>query len=246
MTTDNALVIIPARLASTRLPNKPLALIGRDPMIVHVWRRALEANIGPVIVACGDAEIGEAIEKAGGIAVMTDPNLPSGSDRVWAAAQSFDADATYSHIVNVQGDLPTLEPRLIAAAQSALVAGKADIGTLVAEMTDADEIYDPNTVKAAVTFPSGQTTASALYFSRNPVPWGEGPLYHHIGLYAYTRDALQRFVTLDPSPLEKRERLEQLRALENGMRIAAGLVDTVPFGVDTAADLERARDLLAP
>ncbi|MEQ9110000.1 MAG: 3-deoxy-manno-octulosonate cytidylyltransferase [Rhodospirillaceae bacterium] len=246
MTTDNALVIIPARLASTRLPNKPLALIGRDPMIVHVWRRALEANIGPVIVACGDAEIGEAIEKAGGIAVMTDPNLPSGSDRVWAAAQSFDADATYSHIVNVQGDLPTLEPRLIAAAQSALVAGKADIGTLVAEMTDADEINDPNTVKAAVTFPSGQTTASALYFSRNPVPWGEGPLYHHIGLYAYTRDALQRFVTLDPSPLEKRERLEQLRALENGMRIAAGLVDTVPFGVDTAADLERARDLLAP
>ena len=145
-----------------------------------------------------------------------------------------------------RGDLPTLEPRLIAAAQSALVAGKADIGTLVAEMTDADEINDPNTVKAAVTFPSGQTTASALYFSRNPVPWGEGPLYHHIGLYAYTRDALQRFVTLDPSPLEKRERLEQLRALENGMRIAAGLVDTVPFGVDTAADLERARDLLAP
>ncbi|MEQ8734298.1 MAG: 3-deoxy-manno-octulosonate cytidylyltransferase [Rhodospirillaceae bacterium] len=245
MTIDNALVIIPARLASTRLPNKPLALIGRDPMIVHVWRRAVEANIGPVIVACGDAEISEAIENAGGIAVMTDPNLPSGSDRVWAAAQSFDADATYSHIVNVQGDLPTLEPRLIAAAQSALVTGKADIGTLVAEMTDTDEINDPNTVKAAVTFPPGQTTASALYFSRNPVPWGEGPFYHHIGLYAYTRDALQRFVTLDPSPLEKRERLEQLRALENGMRIAAGLVDTVPFGVDTAADLERARDLLA-
>ncbi len=246
MTTNNALVIIPARLAATRLPNKPLALIGRDPMIVHVWKRAVEADIGPVIVACGDAEIAVAIEKVGGIAVMTDPNLPTGSDRVWAAAQSFDADATYSHIVNVQGDLPTLEPRLIAAAQSALVTGKADIGTLVAEITNDAEINDSNTVKAAVTFAPGQTIATALYFSRNPLPWGDGPLYHHIGLYAYTREALKRFVALDPTELEKRERLEQLRALEDGMRIAAGLVDTIPFGVDTAADLERARSILAP
>lgn len=240
------LVVIPARLAASRLPDKPLALIGSDPMIVHVWRRTVEANVGPVVVACGDPEIGEAVEKAGGQAVMTDPDLPSGSDRVWAAAQTFDPDGAYDCIVNVQGDLPTLEPKLVQAAVGALAQGEADIGTLVAEITDSSEATDPNVVKVAVDFPERQNFASALYFSRSTIPSGAGPLYHHIGIYSYTRAALKRFVSLPPAGLEIRERLEQLRALDAGMRITAGLVDSIPFGVDTPADLERARRLLAP
>ncbi|MDG2242098.1 MAG: 3-deoxy-manno-octulosonate cytidylyltransferase [Rhodospirillaceae bacterium] len=246
MTKNKTLVVIPARLASMRLPDKPLAMIGSDPMIVHVLQRAVEADVGPVIVACGDQAIADAIEKAGGNAVMTDRDLPSGSDRVWAAAQQFDPDSEYNCIVNVQGDLPTFEPRLVKAAVDALHDGQADIGALVAEITDPAETDDPNVVKVAIHFPEGQTVAPALYFSRNRIPSGDGPAFHHIGIYAYTRDALKRFVALPPASLEIRERLEQLRALANGMRIAAGLVDTIPFGVDTAADLERARIILAP
>ena len=179
------------------------------------------------------------------LAVMTAPELPSGSDRVWVAAQTFDPDSEYEHIVNVQGDLPTLEPRLVTAAVEALVQSRSDMGTLVAEITDQSEIDDPNVVKAAVDFPPGETVAPALYFSRTAIPSGDGPLYHHIGIYAYTRATLKRFVALPPAGLEIRERLEQLRALSNGMSIAAGLVDSIPFGVDTPADLERARKILA-
>jgi 3-deoxy-manno-octulosonate cytidylyltransferase (CMP-KDO synthetase) len=245
MTQNGTLVVIPARLASSRLPDKPLALIGDDPMIIHVWRRAVEADIGPVLVACGDKAIADTVEQAGGTAIMTDPDLPSGSDRVWSAAQSFDPGGTYDCIVNVQGDLPFLEPRLVQAAVEALREGQADIGALVSKITDPDEINNPSVVKVAVDFSGDKSCAPALYFSRSAIPSGDGPLYHHIGIYAYTRDALKRFVSLQPGGLEIRERLEQLRALENGMRISAGLVDTVPFGVDTPADLERARRILA-
>lgn len=246
MSEQKTLVVIPARLAASRLPDKPLALIGNEPMIVHVWRRAVDAGVGPVIVACGDAPIAEAIETAGGHAVLTDPDLPSGSDRVWAAVQTFDPDDTYDCIVNVQGDLPTLDPHLVQAAVAALEYSNSDIGTLVSVITDKEEETDPNTVKVAVDFAKGETFAPALYFSRTPVPSGDGPLYHHIGIYSYTRDALRRFVGLPPAGLEIRERLEQLRALAAGMRITAGLVDSIPFGVDTPADLERARRILAP
>lgn len=245
MTQNGTLVVIPARLASSRLPDKPLALIGDDPMIVHVWRRAVEAEVGPVLVACGDKEIAEVIEKAGGTAILTDPDLPSGSDRVWAAAQTYDPDGQFDCIVNVQGDLPFLEPRLVQAAVMAMRDGQADIGALVSKITDPDEINNPSVVKVAVDFSDGKTFAPALYFSRSAIPAGDGPLYHHIGIYAYAREALKRFVSLSPGGLETREHLEQLRALENGMRICAGLVDTIPFGVDTPADLERARRLVA-
>ena len=246
MTDKGTLVVIPARLASSRLPDKPLAEIGNDPMIVHVWRQAVAAEIGPVIVACGDKPIAEAVRSAGGTAVMTAPELPSGSDRVWVAAQTFDPDQRYGHVVNVQGDLPTVKPGLVKAAVEALVHGGTDMGTLVAEISDHDELDDPNVVKAAVDFPPGETTAPVLYFSRSRIPSWDGPVYHHIGIYAYTRAALKRFVALPTAGLETRERLEQLRALTNGMTITAGLVDTIPFGVDTPADLERARKILAP
>lgn len=243
---SKSLVVIPARLAASRLPNKPLALIGGDSMIVHVWRRAVEARVGPVIVACGDAAIAEAIENVGGQAIMTDPELPSGSDRVWAAANEYDPDGAYDCIVNVQGDLPTLDPKLVQSAVAALQRDGTDVGTLVAEITDLTEETDPDTVKVAVAFQKGQMFAPALYFSRAPIPSEDGPRYHHIGIYSYTRDALARFVSLPPDALEIRERLEQLRALANGMHITAGLVDSIPFGVDTPADLDRARRLLAP
>lgn len=246
MSEQKTLVVIPARLAASRLPDKPLALIGDAPMIVHVWRRAVEAGVGPVIVACGDAPIADAIEKAGGHAVLTDPDLPSGSDRVWAAVQTYDPEGAYDCIVNVQGDLPTLDPHLVQSAVGALEHDRSDIGTLVSVITEKDEETDPNTVKVAVDFAKDEKFAPALYFSRTPVPSGDGPLYHHIGIYSYTRDALKRFVGLPPAGLEIRERLEQLRALAAGMRITAGLVDSIPFGVDTPADLERARRILAP
>ncbi len=245
MAEGRALVVIPARLAASRLPNKPLALIGAEPMIVHVWRRAMAADAGPVIVACGDLEIADAITAVGGHAVMTSPDVPSGSDRVWAAAQEFDPEGAYNVIVNVQGDLPTLDPHLITAAVDALTQGDADIGTLVAEITDEAELSDPNAVKVAVGYAAGQLVAPALYFSRTQIPSGDGPHFHHIGIYAYTRDALSRFVSAPASELEKRERLEQLRGMELGLQIAAGLVDSVPFGVDTPADLERARQILS-
>lgn len=242
----NPIVVIPARMASTRLPGKPLALIHGKPMIVHVLERALAAGVGPVAVAAADAEIAVAVERAGGRAVMTRADHASGSDRVHEALQRLDPEGRHDAVLNVQGDLPTIEPRAIRAALAPLAEAAVDIATLVAEIALAKERDDANVVKAAVAFAPGARIGRALYFSRAPVPWGEGPLYHHIGLYAFRRAALSRFVALAPGVLERRERLEQLRALEGGMRVDAALVDTVPLGVDTPADLERARALLAP
>jgi 3-deoxy-manno-octulosonate cytidylyltransferase (CMP-KDO synthetase) len=239
----SCLIVIPARLQATRLPGKPLAEIGGEPMIVHVWRRAVEANCGPVVVATDAELIRDAVAGAGGEAVMTRPDHASGSDRVFEAVTQRDPAGNVQTIVNLQGDLPTLDPALIRACVQALTRGEAEIGTLAAEIVHEEERTDPNVVKV-VGSPLGPRLLRALYFTRATAPYGEGPLYHHIGLYAYTRAALARFVSLPPSPLELREKLEQLRALEAGMRINVGLVDTVPLGVDTPPDLERARKLL--
>jgi 3-deoxy-manno-octulosonate cytidylyltransferase (CMP-KDO synthetase) len=239
------LVVIPARLAATRLPGKPLADIAGLPMIVHVLRRAQEAAIGPVAVACAEREIAAAVERAGGVAVLTDPALPSGSDRVHAVLAVLDPARRHDVIVNLQGDLPGLPPPYLEAALSPLADPGVDIGTLVAPITDAAEAATPAVVKAACAFAEGTSVAAALYFSRAPVPWGDGPRWHHVGLYAWRRAALDRFVALPPSPLELREKLEQLRALEAGMRIACARVPSAPFGVDTPEDLDRARRLLA-
>ncbi len=241
------LIVIPARMASTRLPGKPLADIHGEPMIVHVWRRAMEAGVGPVVVACSEPEVKAAIEAAGGMAVMTDPDLPSGSDRVWKAVQAHDPDGRHDLIVNVQGDLPTLDPALITAALEPFDDADVALSTLVAAITDPEERDNPNVVKAVTGLGTdGPRVGRALYFTRATAPWGDGPLWHHIGLYVFRRAALGRFVALPPSPLERRERLEQLRALENGMRIDCVRVDTVPLGVDTPADLDKARRTLTP
>ncbi|MGP1256943.1 MAG: 3-deoxy-manno-octulosonate cytidylyltransferase [Kiloniellales bacterium] len=246
---ERPLILIPARLASTRLPDKPLADICGTPMILHVWRRALEADIGPVAVACAEPEIASVVEAAGGQAVLTRPEHPSGSDRIFEALQRLDPEGRVDAVVNVQCDVPTLEPAAIRAVVQPLAEPSVDIGTIAAEIDDAAERSDPNVVKAAVAFPEGQRIARALYFSRAPVPWDQGdpaqPLYHHIGLYAFRRAALERFVTLPHSPLEEREKLEQLRAMEAGLRIDVALVDTSPLTVDTPADLERARAFLS-
>ena len=240
----NPIIVIPARMHATRLPGKPLALIHGEPMIVHVWRRAMQAGIGPVVVACSEAEVFDAVHAHGGNAVMTDPDHPSGSDRVWEAVARLDPEGGFDAIVNVQGDLPTLDPAVIRAVFAPLETAEVDIATLITEIAVEDERTNPNVVKAVVSLPPGGRVGRALYFSRATVPANAGPHYHHIGLYAYKRAALARFVTLPVGVLERREKLEQLRALENGMRIDAALVDTVPLGVDTPADLERARALL--
>ncbi len=245
----NPIVVIPARLAATRFPGKPLADLCGEPMIVHVWRRAVAANVGPVLVACGDAAIADAVWAAGGDAVMTDPGLPSGSDRVHAAVERIDPNGAHDAVINLQGDLPTIEPGVIAAALAPLAEPEVDIATLAAVITEQRERTDPNVVKAVLALADGAPMdrariGRALYFSRAGVPSGDGPLYHHIGLYAFRRTALARFVALPQGVLERRERLEQLRALEAGMRIDAALVDTVPLGVDTPADLARAESIL--
>lgn len=242
---SSPIILIPARMASTRLPNKPLADICGLPMIVQVMQRANEAGIGRVVIAAAETEIVEAVEAAGGEAVLTDPDLPSGSDRIWAALEKVDADGKHDVILNVQCDLPILDPALIKVALNVLETSEADISTLVAEITREDEKTNPNVVKAVMGLEKGERVARALYFTRATAPANKGPLYHHIGLYGYRRAALQRFVSLPPSPLELREKLEQLRALEAGMVIFAALVDTVPHGVDTPADLEYARKILA-
>ncbi|HVJ50958.1 MAG TPA: 3-deoxy-manno-octulosonate cytidylyltransferase [Aliidongia sp.] len=242
----NPLVVIPARLAAARLPNKPLADIHGVPMIVHVWRRAVEADIGPVVVACADRPILDAIEHAGGKAVMTDPDHPSGSDRVWDAVKQVDPGARHDVVVNVQGDVPTLEGALIRRSLDPLaMCAETDIATLVCKIVDPADIDRPSVPKPAIAW-HGDGIGRCLYFSRSTIPYGPGPLYFHIGLYAYRRAALQRFVALPPGELERRESLEQLRALEAGMRIDAALVETVPLGVDTPEDLEQARRMLAP
>jgi 3-deoxy-manno-octulosonate cytidylyltransferase (CMP-KDO synthetase) len=238
------LVVIPARMASTRLPGKPLADIAGEPMIVHVMRRAQAAEIGPVVIATDSEVIAACVEKAGGRAVMTRTDHASGSDRIFEALQAADPERRAEIVVNVQGDLPTLAPSDVAAAIEPLADPAVDIGTLAAEITRADERTNPNVVKVVGT-PIGAKRLRALYFTRATAPWGAGALYHHIGLYAYRRAALARFIGLPPSALEQREKLEQLRALEAGMRVDVTVVDSVPLGVDTAEDLERARELLA-
>jgi 3-deoxy-manno-octulosonate cytidylyltransferase (CMP-KDO synthetase) len=241
----NPIVVIPARMASTRLPGKPLAEINGKPMILHMLDRGREAGIGPVAVACGDPEIAEAVRAAGGRAVLTDPALPSGSDRVHAALAELDPRGVHDVVVNLQGDLPTLDPEALRLVVGPLVDPEIAIGTLVVPIRDDTEAATASFVKAACAFEDGQAIAPVLYFSRQPIPWGPGPRWHHLGIYAYRRAALDRFISLPPSPLERREQLEQLRALEDGMRISCVRMDHGPFGVDTAEDLERARSILA-
>ena len=238
-------VLIPARMSATRLPGKPLADIHGAPMIVHVWRRAIEADVGPVWVAADDSRVVEAVVAAGGKAVMTRLDHPSGSDRVYEALGSVDADGVHDIVVNIQGDLPTIEPSVVRASLAPLADDAVDIATLATPITREQEKDDPNVVKAIAT-ELDSTRLRALYFTRARAPWGEGRLLHHIGLYAYRRDALRRFVAAPPSPLERREKLEQLRALEMGMRVDVALVDKAPLGVDAPEDLERARVMLAP
>jgi 3-deoxy-manno-octulosonate cytidylyltransferase (CMP-KDO synthetase) len=236
----DTLVLIPARMASTRLPGKPLVDIAGKPMIVHVLERAAEAKIGPVVVATDSGAIATAVEKAGGRAILTRSDHASGSDRIHEALGIVDAEAKADVIVNLQGDLPTIAASDIRAAADCLTDPAVDIGTAAAEIRDEHERTSPHIVKVVGT-PSAPGRLRALYFTRATAPFGEGPLYHHIGLYAYRRKALERFVGLPPSPLEQRERLEQLRALEAGMRIDVALVKSVPLGVDTPAELEIAR-----
>jgi 3-deoxy-manno-octulosonate cytidylyltransferase (CMP-KDO synthetase) len=241
----NPILLIPARLASTRLPAKPLADIGGVPMIVRVLRQAEAAGLGPVAVAAGEAEIVAAVAAAGGRAVLTDPDLPSGSDRIHAALEKLDPARRHDVVINLQGDLPALDPAQIRAVAAALEDSGADIATLAAEIVDPAECDNPSVVKAVVAWDRDGKRGRALYFTRATAPTGEGPLFHHVGIYAYRRDALARFVGLPPSPLEMREKLEQLRALEANMSIAVARVDSVPLSVDTPSDLERARKILS-
>jgi 3-deoxy-manno-octulosonate cytidylyltransferase (CMP-KDO synthetase) len=244
--TLNPIVVIPSRMASTRLPGKPLADIHGQPMIVHMLRLGQEAGIGPVAVACAEPEIADAVRAAGGIAVLTDPSLPSGSDRVHAALSTLDPQGRHDIVVNLQGDFPTMTAEQLRAVITPMSDPKVDIATLVAPILSEEEANAPQVVKAACVFERGRAVSPALYFSRAPIPWGEGPRWHHIGIYAYRRAVLARYVSLPESPLERREKLEQLRALEDGMRIVCARIEHGPFGVDTQADLERARALLDP
>lgn len=236
------LVLIPARMASTRLPGKPLADIAGEAMIVRVMRRAEAAAIGPVVVATDDEVIAACVEKAGGRAVMTRSDHRSGSDRIFEALNAADPESSAQIVVNVQGDLPTLVPGDLAIAVRPLADAAVDIATLAAQISRSSERTDPNVVKVVGT-PVGPGRLRALYFTRATAPWGAGPLFHHIGVYAYRRPALARFVALPHSALEEREKLEQLRALEAGMRIDVSIVESVPLGVDTLEELERAREI---
>ena len=244
MPENRVLVLIPARMAATRLPGKPLLDIAGLPMIVHVLRRAEAAQIGRVAVATDTPAIAAAVRAHGGEAVMTRADHPSGSDRIHEAMRLLDPEGRAEIVVNLQGDFPTISPQNIRDVLPPLEDPAVDIATLAAEIHTEEEALNPNVVKA-VGSPIGGRRLRALYFTRATAPSGEGPRYHHIGLYAYRRAALERFVSLAPSPLEKQERLEQLRALEAGMRIDVSIVDTVPRGVDTPADLETARRMLA-
>jgi 3-deoxy-manno-octulosonate cytidylyltransferase (CMP-KDO synthetase) len=236
-------VIIPARMASTRLPGKPLADIGGVPMIVRVWAQACQAGIGPVVVAAAEDEIADAVERAGGHAILTHPGLPSGSDRIFAALKLLDPAGRYDTVINCQGDLPALDPAQLAAVAAALPGH--DIATLAAPITDEADRANPAVVKAVVAWDPDGRKGRALYFSRATVPTGPGMHFDHVGIYAYARTTLERFVALPPSPLETREKLEQLRALEAGMSIAVARVDAVPLSVDTPEDLEYARKIIA-
>ncbi len=237
------IVLIPARMAATRLPDKPLADIAGTPMIVHVWRRAMEAAIGEVVVATDSEAIADTVSRAGGRVQMTRGDHPSGSDRIHEAVSALDPTGLHDAVVNLQGDLPTISPATIRAALIPLMDPAVDVATLVAEIRREEERSAPSVVKM-VGSEHAPGRFRCLYFTRATAPWGEGPLWHHIGLYAWRRAALARFVASPPSGLERRERLEQLRALEAGMRIDAIAVEEVPLGVDTPADLQRAREML--
>lgn len=240
----SAIVLIPARMASTRLPGKPLADIAGVPMIVQVARRAAESEAGRVVVATDSPEVADAVRVGGFEAVMTREDHQSGSDRIFEALETIDPNGQIETIVNIQGDLPTIEPETVRASLAPLNNSETDIATLGVEIIDEAEKTNPNVVKI-IGSPCGSGLLRALYFTRATAPWGDGPLYHHIGLYTYRREALAKFVALKPSSLERREKLEQLRALEEGMRIDAAIVDAAPLGVDTPEDLERARKILA-
>jgi 3-deoxy-manno-octulosonate cytidylyltransferase (CMP-KDO synthetase) len=244
MTNPRTLVLIPARMASTRLPGKPLLELAGLPMIVHVLRRAEAAGIGRVAVATDTPEIAAAVTAHGGEAVMTHADHPSGSDRIYEALRELDPEGRIEIVVNLQGDFPTIAPANIRDVLTPLADPAVDIATLAAEIHTEEEALNPNVVKA-VGSPVDPNRLRALYFTRATAPYGDGPRYHHIGLYAYRRAALARFVGLAPSTLERQEKLEQLRALEAGMRIDVMIVDTVPRGVDTPADLETARNILS-
>ena len=242
---NDTIVLIPARMKASRLPDKPLADIAGVPMIVHVWRRAMEFGVGRVMVACAEPIIADTVRAAGGEAMLTDPDLPSGTDRIMQALTSIDPGRSFKRVVNMQGDLPSLDPRVLGQVLEPLDRLGTPMATLACATEDAREKADPNVVKAVVSInPHDPSIGRALYFTRATCPSGDGPILHHIGIYAFTRDALEQFAKLPPSPLERRERLEQLRALENGIGIGVKLVDTVPFGVDTPYDLERARQIL--
>jgi 3-deoxy-manno-octulosonate cytidylyltransferase (CMP-KDO synthetase) len=242
----NPIILIPARMASSRLPGKPLADIAGTPMILRVWQQAMAAKIGPVVVAAAEKQIVAAIEQAGGRAVLTDPDLASGSDRIFAALGIVDPQTRHDVVVNLQGDLPALDPEAIRAVTAALADSGADIATLAAEIDNDADRHNPSVVKPVVAWDAGGGLGRALYFTRAAAPSGAGPLFHHIGIYAFRRAALARFVALPLSPLEQREKLEQLRALEAGMTIAVARMDSVPLSVDTPEDLERARKSLSP
>jgi 3-deoxy-manno-octulosonate cytidylyltransferase (CMP-KDO synthetase) len=243
MVSATTLILIPARMASSRLPGKPLADIAGLPMIVQVLRRAQEANIGRAVVATDAAEIESVVRAHGGEAVMTRSDHPSGSDRIFEALERLDPDRKVDIVINLQGDFPTILPAQIGAVLEPLADASVDVATLCAEIHDQEEDLNPNVVKV-VGSQIGARRLRALYFTRATAPTGDGPRYHHIGLYAYRRRALERFVGLPPSPLEMRERLEQLRAIEAGMRIDVTIVDQVPRGVDTPPDLETARRII--
>ena len=238
------LILIPARLASTRLPNKMLKEINGLPLISHVVKRALEADIAPVYVACDSLEIQKAVAKAGATGILTDPSLPSGSDRIFKALQEVDPQKKFDTVINLQGDLPNISSKLIKASLDPLKEKYFDVATLGVKIRSQEELTNPNIVKIALSHRENGRH-EALYFSRAPIPTGPGPHYHHIGLYVYRRPALERFVTLTPSPLEVQEKLEQLRLLENGMRIGVALADEVPLSIDTADDLDKARKIMA-
>ncbi|MEG9861552.1 MAG: 3-deoxy-manno-octulosonate cytidylyltransferase [Parvularculales bacterium] len=244
----NPIIVIPARMESQRLPDKPLADIHGTPMIVHVWRQAMKAKCGPVVVAASAEAIAQAVRKAGGKAIVENGSHASGSDRIAATLAHLDPEERYDPVINLQGDMPTLDPALVQAVMEPFTEAYSevcDISTLAAPLTDPSELDNSAVVKAVVSFQEGDDWGKALYFTRATAPWGEGPYYHHIGLYGYRRAALKKFVTTPPSPLEQREKLEQLRALEAGLKIIVRRVAQTALGVDTSDDLEKIRSMMA-
>lgn len=238
----NPIVLIPARMAATRLPGKPLADIGGIPMIVRVLRQAQAANAGPVAVAAGDPEIAEAVEKAGGTAVLTDPDLPSGSDRILAALARLDPEGEHDVVINLQGDMPFVAPSVLAACAGLLHDQPAcDIATVVAPEASPADRANADVVKAVLSMQADGRAGRALYFTRSTL-YGDQPIWRHVGIYGYRRAALERFNAAPPSPLETREKLEQLRAMELGLSIWAAVADDAPISVDSPSDLQRARE----